>query len=461
VSPFSRLILLIAATTLVSLGAAASEDNAENYKRAVQLRNSGKFAEATILLRDIIAKRPDDLEALHMLGMLLGFQKQYDEAAQVLEQGLARAPQNGELRLTLARVKGWAGKFSEAETHVDALLKREANNVEAVNFRARLAYYQGRHAQAEAGFREALRLVPGNLEAMLGIGDSLAEQGDKAGAEKIYGEAATQHPSSEEAKKRLSSFAETKKTPEALPNKDRKPWKVSASYVNSSFDRSTFERKDWREGTLGIAHELAPGTGVLLEVRESHRNALEDTETRLRLDHRFLPWLTGYAALAATPEADFLPRWDAQLGSSVRLLEDKTWPIESLNSTWLTLDLRQRHYKTGNVRAFDPGLQQYLFGERVWATGKWLHVYDAKADKHMNGWLGRMDWQALDYLRMQAGRSKSPETDSGASIITYTSFGGIVVQLFSDVEMRLDFSQEKRTRSFIRNEVTGGLNYSF
>jgi hypothetical protein len=62
---------------------------------------------------------------------------------------------------------------------------------------------------------------------------------------------------------------------------------------------------------------------------------------------------------------------------------------------------------------------------------------------------------------MQAGRSKSPETDSGASIITYTSFGGIVVQLFSDVEMRLDVSQEKRTRSFIRNEFTGGLNYSF
>ncbi len=457
----SRLALMIAAMALLGHEATANDNRAESYNQAVQLRNSGKFAEATVLLREIVAKRPSDLEALHMLGLLLGFQKQYDEAAEVLAQGLAHAPENGELLLTMARIKGWAGKFSEAENHVDALLKHKADNVEAINFRARLAYYQGRHAQAERGFREALRIAPGNLEAMLGIGDSLAEQGDRAGAEKIYTQALTQYPDSEEAKKRLGSSAVAEKPLEPAPNKDRKPWKISASYVNSAFDRSTFERKDWREGTLGIAHEITPGTGVSLEVREAHRNALEDTETRIRLDHRFLPWLTGYAAIAATPEADFIPRWDAQLGSGLRLLDDKTWPSELVNSTWLTLDLRQRHYKTGNVRAFDPGLQQYFFGERVWATGKWLHVYDAKADKHMNGWLGRMDWQVLDYLKLQAGRSKSPETDSGSAIVTHTSFGGIVLQVFSDVEMRLDFAQEKRARSFIRNEITGGLNYRF
>ena len=135
----ARLALMIAAMALVGHEATANDNRAESYNQAVQLRNSGKFAEATVLLREIVAKRPSDLEALHMLGLLLGFQKQYDEAAEVLAQGLAHAPENGELLLTMARIKGWAGKFSEAENHVDALLKHKADNVEAINFRARLA----------------------------------------------------------------------------------------------------------------------------------------------------------------------------------------------------------------------------------------------------------------------------------------------------------------------------------
>ena len=441
--------------------AAGGDDFSTLYHQALELRNTGDFRAAEARLEKALRLRPDAVDALYLLGMVQGFQKRYDEALVTLDKAASLDSDNLDVALGRARILGWSRRFGEAVEAVNAVLARVPDNVEAVNLQGRLAYYQDHLDAAEAAFRRALMMEPDNLEALLGLGDVLAVQGRYDNARELFARAAELHPDSLEPGKRLERLAKaplagetTREDEPQSPAIDR-PWRIDTGYSLSDFTRR--DRKRWHEGFAQITHSLTPTTRIFVGGRESHRGGLEDTQGFAGIGHRFQPWLSGNAQLTLTPAADFLPRWDAQVGAALRPLRGEAW----IGDTWLTLDLRQRHYKTGNIRDIHPSIQQYLLNGRVWLTGRWLHVHDMKADKHMKGWLGRVDVQALEWAGVYLSRSMSPETDDGTAVDTHTTAGGLSVDVTPAVSLRVDYAQEQRKASFIRHEVSVGFAVKF
>src|SRR5688572_9441935 len=81
---------------------------------ALALLNAGRFAEAETAWRAILARRPDDAQALHLLGLILARTGRAAEGLQLLERSLERAPRNAAFLNNRAQVLAEAGRLEDA-----------------------------------------------------------------------------------------------------------------------------------------------------------------------------------------------------------------------------------------------------------------------------------------------------------------------------------------------------------
>lgn len=433
----------------------AAADFRALFEEALDLRQQEHFSAAEEKLRQALQLQPRSPEALMQLGLVLAFRKEYEAALEVLDRASAIAPNDMDVVLALARVKSWSGRPGDAAADVERVLTLHPDNVEAINLKGRLAYYQERLGPAEEAFRSALTLDPENLEALLGLSDVLLAKGDLAAAGKVIERAVAGFPRSAEAEQRADRLRRARQQAVAVAPPVKRLWRVDASYAKSRFSR--VPRKEWHEGTLQLGRRISDAATVHAGGQLSRRFGKKDTMAQVGGSYRFQPWLIGSGELGITPAADFLPRWDGKLGGALR-----AWPgNDAIGASWLTLDLRQRHYATGDVRDANPGVQQYFLDGRLWLTGRWLHSRDLKADKPSNGWFGRLDVRPADFLLLYAGRSRSSEVDSGVSVATHTTLGGAVFRLSEALDLRLDFTHEQRSGSYIRNVLSLGMTARF
>ncbi len=418
------LAVLWAVSGTVGIAPAQAQEQTYDtfYSKAVELRQEGDLVLAEERLRQALELRPDGIDALLLLGLVQGYQGKYGDAAGTLERGLALDPGNTDLALALARVMGWDGRHREAGDIVEEVLRRFPDNVEAVVLNGRLAYYQGHLDAAEEAFRAALALDAGNREAAAGLREVQAAQEETERAEE--------------------------------PSRET-PWRIDASYANSALTR--LARKDWHEGFWQLGYDISSETFVYAGGQWSMRAGDTDHQGHAGASHDFLPWLSGRGELALTPSADFLPRWDVKAGLSARAHSGG----DTLGDTWIVLDARQRHYKTGDVRDFNPGFEQYLLDGRLWLTGRWLHSYDDDTAKNMNGWSARIDADPIDWLHVYVGRSLAPEIVSGRAVDIFATFGGLIVEVTPLLSLRVDYAREKRDASYIRDQVSAGFTARF
>jgi len=400
---------------LLFSGFGASAADFETLMREAQAaRTAGNFAAAETRLKAALEARPDDPGALLQLGLVQGFQGHHDEALTTIRRGLARAPGDFDLRLAAARIKGWMGRHDEATAEVEALLADYPGNVEALNTRGRLALYRGDAPAAKAAFVEALRMAPGNVEAEKGMVDAEAAQ------------AAV------------------------------KPGRVTFGYSHSTFSRSA--NRDWREVEADGVFDVDHDTRLLGGAQVSHRFGLTDTYLRGGVEQRLGPDVRVRLQMGATPAADFLARWTAEAGVTLRLSDG----AGLVGPTEVFVDARHSHYGAGDVRTANPGLQQYLFDGRAWLTGRWLNSFDAEAgNQRATGWSLRADWQALDRLRLFGGRAEAPETELGATVETRSSFAGIAFDLTPDIGLTVAYSHDNRKDTYIRDVVSATVGYRF
>ena len=83
--------------------------------RAIKLGESGSFAEAADLLREIVRSNPLNLEALNVLSVVLMSLREYEQAHAVLEMRLARGPEQAVNWINLGAVLMKLGRPQEAE----------------------------------------------------------------------------------------------------------------------------------------------------------------------------------------------------------------------------------------------------------------------------------------------------------------------------------------------------------
>jgi len=152
---------------------------------ALGLFQSGRFAEAEAAWRAILASRPDDPEALHVLGLIL-LRTGRAEGMAMLDRSIERAPRQAAFLNNRAQVLAEAGRIEEGLRDLRRAVMIEPRFHAAFCHLGSLLRRQGRHEEALAAFRRALALDATVPDAHVGLGNVLRERGDRAGARTAY-----------------------------------------------------------------------------------------------------------------------------------------------------------------------------------------------------------------------------------------------------------------------------------
>lgn len=118
-------------TIILSLAPGQTPDPASHFNRAVGLQQQGRLAEAADEYRAAIKLKPDYLEALANLGVVLARMSRYDEAIEAYQSALKIAPGLAPILINLGIAHYRAGQFEKAAEVFDAFLKLKPEVVQA------------------------------------------------------------------------------------------------------------------------------------------------------------------------------------------------------------------------------------------------------------------------------------------------------------------------------------------
>lgn len=383
--------------------------------QAVRAQEAGNLPLAAEKLTKAADLSPGNTDVLLRLALVRGYLGEYGAALEATDKGLAIEPRNTDLKLARSRILGWAGRYDQARTAVGAVIAEQPKNAEARAVKGRIEYYDGRLDAAHLQFTEALRLDPGNAEAETGLKDV--------------------------ARARVAGTG--------------RRWRIDTGYLYSRLTRP--DLADWREGFVRIEHTGPGGTALSFRVDTSNRFGETETSVGAGIAQRFGPAFYGFLEGSAAPDASFLPRSMAAVGGSARIFNGEG----ILSATLLTATLRHRRYVTGDIQYIEPGIEQYAFDGRLWVAAKWVNAFDRQSDARSTGWYGRVDWQVASPFRVYAGLSEMPDTESGVTLETRSSFGGLAVDVTPNVRVNIDLAREDRDTSYIRNVYGLGATLRF
>ncbi len=133
---------------------------------ALQLIQAGRIAEAEQRLRLHLERAPDDVDALHYLGLLCHQSGRIDEAVALIGKAVARAPDTAHLHANFAETLRLQGDLDAAERHAGVAVRLAP---EHPNFQFNLAKVlegRGRPAEALDAAERALAHRPDWVEAL-------------------------------------------------------------------------------------------------------------------------------------------------------------------------------------------------------------------------------------------------------------------------------------------------------
>lgn len=174
--------------------------------RAVALHRDGRLADAAALYERVLRQTPGQVDALHLLGLILGQAGEVEAGIGLIRRAVAGDGRQAAFHASLGRLLDGAGRRAEA--------------ADAHRAAARLAPLDPAHhrqeglARAEAGqpepaARALLRLLaldPGDAGAASGLGDALYDLGRPLPAAAWYGRAVVLDPASTDPALTLAAY---------------------------------------------------------------------------------------------------------------------------------------------------------------------------------------------------------------------------------------------------------------
>jgi tetratricopeptide (TPR) repeat protein len=161
---------------------------AEALARAVTAGDSGDLGEAERIVRDLLAKSPQHLEALQLLGALLMGQKRPREAVVPLEEA-ARHSLNPEVETHLAIALREIGRTDEAVTWFYRAIERQPAYARAFQELGNLLRAMRRYAEAQTVLERGVEAAPTVAQLSLALGGVSLDRGDPAGAKVAFARA--------------------------------------------------------------------------------------------------------------------------------------------------------------------------------------------------------------------------------------------------------------------------------
>ena len=123
----------------------------------------GALDKAESVWRGILARNPNNVEALNNMGLVAGRKKQYPEAAEFFERSIKLRPDEADPHLNLGTTYRLMGMPGPAELQLRAALALSPLNTRARNKLGQLLLEEGREYEAEEQFRASVRVEPNAL----------------------------------------------------------------------------------------------------------------------------------------------------------------------------------------------------------------------------------------------------------------------------------------------------------
>ena len=242
-----RMITKLSLSALLLAQPLAAQDAADSAWTA------GDHARARTLYTQRLAANTNDPEALHRLGLMLAWNREFPEAVKLLDRLLTVAP-NPAARMDRANVLAWSGDYNRAIQAVDELVAENAAPADARHIRARFLSWAGRFDAAEAAYRELLSLDPRDAEALRGLARVTSWRGDLGNGEQLWRRVLTAEPENVDARIGLSQVLRWRGQPRAALEEARAAAKLAPD------NRDVQLQLDWAEAAF--APRLAPSVAA-------------------------------------------------------------------------------------------------------------------------------------------------------------------------------------------------------
>ena len=131
-----RIASLVFLSALLVAPCAAGQDDILTKARAAA--TSGRAEDALRMLQSHLDAAPRDVDARLLYGLVLSWEKRYDEARPVLQQVLTQAPGYTDARVALMNVEYRSGRSQEALEQADLILASQPGHVAARDVRDRI-----------------------------------------------------------------------------------------------------------------------------------------------------------------------------------------------------------------------------------------------------------------------------------------------------------------------------------
>jgi predicted TPR repeat methyltransferase len=161
---------------------------------ALKLHRGNSLAEAERLYGRILEAAPDNLNALHFLGLLCHQQDRREEAAALIERIIVLSPGNADAHNNLGNVLEGLGRGSDAEACYRKAIALYPDHGPAHNNLGVVLMARNQVAEAVAAYRRATALAPDSAEFRYNMGNALRKSGDLDGAINAYRKAITLAP---------------------------------------------------------------------------------------------------------------------------------------------------------------------------------------------------------------------------------------------------------------------------
>jgi protein O-GlcNAc transferase len=150
---------------------------AQQLQTGLSYQQSGRFAEAERIYREVLAQQPNHADAWNLLGMLTGQMGQLDAAEDLLRRAIQLNLDSAEAHNNLGFVLAGKGQREEAIASYRRAIQIKPDLAEAHSNLGAALIGAGRPSEAVAAYREVIRLRPEYAEAHNNLANLLMDVG--------------------------------------------------------------------------------------------------------------------------------------------------------------------------------------------------------------------------------------------------------------------------------------------
>jgi predicted TPR repeat methyltransferase len=148
---------------------------AQAIELAIAMQKRGRLDAAEEIYGRVLAADPNQVDALHFLGLCRHHRGQRDEGLALVERALALAPDNLDARNNLGNMLSSRGRLAEAEAVYRQVLTFDPDHVNAYSNLGSVLRRRGDAEGAEAALRRAIALDPRHAEAYNNLANVLRD----------------------------------------------------------------------------------------------------------------------------------------------------------------------------------------------------------------------------------------------------------------------------------------------